>query len=280
MPTITALKPKIGIIAGYGDFPNEVCSRAKEKGYQVNLCAVKGEADPGLASLAENVIWVKLGEIGKLLKFFSELQVKEAVLCGKIHKVNILSGRVIPDFDTLMMMTTVRNFKDDSLLNAFCGYLEKKGIKIIDSTLFLDDSMLEGNVLTLSKPSGAQMEEISFGFNMAKEMSRLDIGQTVVVKNKSVVAVESVEGTDETILRGGRLAGKGAIVVKVAKPNQDMRFDVPTIGPDTLESCLNANVAVLAFEAGKTIVLHSKQVVDMANKKGLILVAFNPEKMR
>jgi len=273
MSTIVS-KPKLGVIAGFGDFPREVCESAKNQGYEISLCGVEGEANPELKTIADNSAWVKLGEVGKLLKFFSHHEVKQAILCGKIHKVNILSGRIIPDLDTIKMLAGIKNYKDMSLLDAFCDYLEKKGIKILDSTIFLNNSFHMEGTLTISKPSKAQMEDIEFGFKMAKEIAKLDIGQTVVVKNKSVVAVESVEGTDEAILRGGRLVEKGAVVVKVARPNQDMRFDVPTIGPSTLESAINARIACLAFEAGKTIVLHSKKVIESANREGIVLVAY------
>lgn len=268
-------KPKIGVIAGFGDFPREVCERARKKGYEISLCGVEGEASPELESMADSTVWVKLGEIGKLLKFFGRQKVDQAILAGKIHKVNILGGKVLPDLDAVKMLAGVRNFKDDSLLEAFCSYIEKRGVKVIDSTSFLKDAMLDEGVLTKSKPSRAQEEDMEFGFKMAKEIAGLDIGQTVVVKNKSVVAVESVEGTDEAILRGGRLAEKGAVAVKVAKPNQDMRFDVPTIGPSTIESCIKAKISLLAFEAGKTIVLHPEQVIKTANENGIVLVAYN-----
>ncbi|MBI4972046.1 MAG: UDP-2,3-diacylglucosamine diphosphatase LpxI [Candidatus Omnitrophica bacterium] len=270
-------KPKIGVIAGFGDFPREVCERAKKKGYEISLCGVEGEASPDLETLADKTVWVRLGEIGKLLHFFNRENVNKVILAGKIHKVGILSGKVVPDLDAIKMLASVRSFKDDSLLNAFCAYIEKRGVKIIDSTEFLKDALLDSGVLTREKPSSTEQEDIDFGFRMAKEIAGLDIGQTVVVKNKSVIAVESVEGTDQAILRGGRLAEKGAVVVKVAKPNQDMRFDVPTIGPSTVETCQTANISVLAFEAGKTIVLHPEKVIRFANENKIAIVAYTPK---
>ncbi|MBI4399036.1 MAG: LpxI family protein [Candidatus Omnitrophica bacterium] len=265
------MNKKLGIIAGQGDFPREVCRRAKKQDYEVYVCAVEGEADALLETLADEVAWVKLGQVGKVLAFFAKHEVHEAVLCGKIHKTGILSGKIIPDWDAMQIVTHVRNFKDDSLLIAFSNYLERRNVKILDSTRFLaEESDLK--MITKRRPSKSQIEDIQFGFDIAKQIAGLDIGQTVVVKNKSVVAVESVEGTDQAILRGGRLAGEGAVVIKVAKPNQDMRFDVPTVGPDTIAACLEAKIAVLAFEAGKTIILHPEQVQEAANQAGLILV--------
>lgn len=273
-------KPKIGIIAGFGDFPLEVCTRARSAGYEVSLCAVKQEASPELESFAERSTWVGLGEIGKLLKFFKGENVREAILCGKIHKKRILGGNVIPDLDTIKMLAGVKNFKDDSLLGAFTQYLEKNGITILESTAFLKEALLFEGLLTKNRLTRAQWEDVEFGFEVAKKIAGMDIGQTVVVKNKSVVAVESVEGTDETIERGGRLAEKEAVAVKVAKPNQDMRFDVPTIGPSTLDACQKGHVSVLAFEAGKTIVLHSENVIRTAQERGIALLAYTPEKIK
>lgn len=267
-------KLKLGVIAGSGEFPRLICERARQKGYAVSLCAVQGEADPKLELMVEDMIWVKLGELGKLIQFFKKREVREAVLAGKIHKTGILSGRVIPDLEMIKMLAGVSGYKDANLLEALCAYLKKKGVEILDSTAFLKEALRLEGVLTKKSPSRDEWKDIKFGFEMASEIARLDIGQTVVVKNQSVIAVESVEGTDETILRGGRLADHGACVVKVARPKQDMRFDVPTIGPSTLEACRKGRVAVLAFEAGKTIVLHPEKVIREANECGIKMVAY------
>ncbi len=272
---LSTLKSKIGVIAGYGDLPKEVCRAAKKNEYDVALCAIKGEADPELESIVpDNVSWIKLGELGKLIKFFKKNNITEAILCGKIHKINILKGNVLPDLEMIKMLSGIRTFKDHSLLERLCNYLESRGVKIIDSTYFIKDFFNIEGVLTRLKPSTSEWEDVQFGFEMAKQIADLDIGQTVVVRNKSVVAVESIEGTDQAILRGGKLAEEGGVVVKVARPNQDMRFDVPTIGPDTLQACHEAKIRVLAFEQGKTILLHSEKLIDMANEFKIKLIAF------
>jgi len=268
---------KIGVIAGYGDFPIEVCNAAQKQELEVVLCAIKGEANPSITDPIKESIWVKLGELGKVIKFFKENNVEQVILCGKIHKVNLLKGDVIPDLEMLKLVGRIRNFKDQDLLKKLCDYLGEKGIHIIDSTSLLKEALQLEGVLSKKKLSQDDWADVSFGYDMAKKMADLDIGQTVVVKNKSVVAVEGLEGTDQAIARGGELAGKSSTVVKVARPNQDMRFDVPTIGPDTIESCQKANIGTLAFESGKTIILHSEKVIDLVNQSGMKLVSFNPD---
>jgi DUF1009 family protein len=263
----------IGIIAGTGGLPLLVAREARCAGFRVASCGIVGEADRALEEVSDACVWVKLGELGKVIQFFKNDGVSSACLAGKVHKTSLFSGRIRPDFEMIRALAGVKDWKDDSLLRALCGYLKKKGIDILDSTAFLKNSMAEGGSITRSKPSRKEREDIEFGWRLAKELGRLDIGQTVVVKRKAVLALEAIEGTDEAIRRGGKLGGEGAVVVKVAKPDQDMRFDVPVVGPSTLAAMREAKARVLAVEARKTILVGREELVSLADKHGIALVA-------
>lgn len=261
----------IGLIAGNGRFPILAAKEAAAQGYRVNACAIEKEADPLIEKVAHSCCWVKLGEIKKLVNFFRSEHVHEAIMAGKIEKVRLFQENVRPDLEMVKVLMKVRDFKDDSLLAAIADYLSQQGVKLLDSTTFLKDALVGAGVLGKKKPSKQVWEDIHFGFKTAKAIAGWDIGQTVVVKNKAVLAVEAIEGTDQTIRRGGELAGGRVVVVKVAKPNQDMRFDVPAVGLRTMEELIHAKAEAFAFEAGKTIVMDKDDFVDRANQKGIAL---------
>jgi DUF1009 family protein len=263
---------KIGIISGNGDLPFIAARNAKERGYSVYVCAIRGETDASIEKYGDAVEWVKLGELKKLVSFFKKREVERVCFVGKITKTSLFSGDLKPDFDCVMLFAKLRNKKDDTILGSLCDYLEQHGLKVIDSTTYLDDCMPGKGLLSKKGPSKAQEEDIQFAWHLAKESGRLDIGQSVVVKDKAVLAVEAIEGTDEAIKRGGLLGRGDVVVVKVAKPNQDMRFDVPTIGIHTIESMLSAKAKVLAFEAGKTILIDKEDVISLVNKQNLVLI--------
>lgn len=268
------MSQSLGLITGNGAFPALVLKEAKEQGFRIALCAIDGETDPRLESLADASHWIKLGQLGAIVDFFKREGIHQAIMAGKITKTNLLKGDVRPDLDMIKALTKVKNHSDDSLLNAVADHLDSKGIKLLSSLSFLtDESLPKQGVLTKRKPSKNETADIEFGWKLAKEVGRLDIGQTVVVKNEAVLAVEAIEGTDEAIVRGGRLGSGDVTVVKVAKPNQDLRFDVPTIGLKTLDSLIQANARVLAFEAGKTILLDRKQFIDLANEHKIAVVS-------
>jgi len=262
---------KIGIVAGNGNLPLIAAKTAHAQGYAVSICAIQGETDPVVSELEATVHWVQLGELKKLVAYFVSDGVKQICFEGKITKTSIFAGHLKPDLDMVLLFAKLRNKKDDTILGAICEYLESKGFDVIDSTRFLGDSLPDKGVLSKKKPSKAQCEDIEFGWALAKESGRLDIGQSVVVKDKAVLAVEAIEGTDEAIKRGGTLGRKDVVVVKVAKPNQDMRFDVPTIGLTTIDSMIEAGAQVLAFEAGKTIIVDKEMLIEKANKHGIIV---------
>lgn len=262
----------IGLIAGNGRFPLWAAEQAAEEGYEVACCAIMEEADPAIEQKSRHTLWIKLGELDKVIRFFKKHGAEEALLAGKVTKVSLLKGQIRPDLEMIKALAHIRDWKDDSLLGAVVQHLEKKGIRILDSTRFLKNWMPQPGVLTKRKPSKNEWSDIEFGWTLAKEMGRLDVGQTVVVKSKAVLAVEAIEGTDEAIRRGGSFGKSDTVVVKVAKPRQDMRFDVPTIGLSTLKTMREAAASVLAVEAQKTIILDSKELIEFANRHKISIV--------
>ena len=262
----------IGLIVGNGNFPLLVAKQAQDEGFRVASCAIVGEADSSIEKISRRTIWVKLGELGKVIRFFKDEGVHEALMAGKVRKTSLFSGRIMPDFEMIKALAGIRDWKDDSLLRAIVNHLEKKGIQVVDSTTFLKPNLLKAGVLTKRKPTEKEWSDVEFGWQIAKELGRLDIGQTVVVKEKAVLALEAIEGTDEAIRRGGLLGKEGAVVVKVAKPEQDMRFDVPAVGLSTLQAMKEAKASVLALEAEKTIILDKDQVIEFANQNKIAVV--------
>lgn len=263
----------IGIIAGNGSFPLLSAKEAKAEGYRVIVCAVKGETNPEIEQYASAMCWVKLGQVKKLVHFFKEHFVDQCLMAGKITKTNLFKGEVFPDLDMVKIIATLPDRKDDTLLGCVCQYVEDQGIQVLDSTRFLKGSLAEEGVLSKKKPTKAQLEDIQFGWQLAKEMGRLDVGQSVILKNKAVLAVEAIEGTDEAIQRGGDLGGKGVVVVKVAKPAQDMRFDVPVVGENTVNALVRAKASVLAVEADKTLLIDKEVFLKRVNEANIVFVA-------
>lgn len=261
----------IGIIAGNGRFPILVAEEAKRAGYRVIVAAIEQEAEPSLERLADAFRWVKVGELKKLSNFFKHEGAHEAIMAGKIEKVRFFKENVRLDLDMMKVLMKLRDHKDDSLLGGIADYFFSKGVKLLDSTCLLKHCMPGPGVLGKKKPGKAVMDNIAFGFEMAKKISGADMGQTVVVKKKAVLAVEAIEGTDEAIRRGGALGQGKIIVVKVAKPGQDMRFDVPAVGLKTLERLIEAQAEAFAFEAYKTLFIGMDIFVEKANRAGIAL---------
>lgn len=262
----------VGIIAGNGRFPILALKEARREGYRVAVCAIEKEADPELQAMADSCLWVKVGELKKLVKFFRAEGVHEAIMAGKVEKVRLFQENVKPDFEMMKVVMKTRDFKDDSLLSGIAKYLHDEGIDLMDSTYFMRSALPAAGVLGKRQPSKEIMEDLKFGFQMAKAIAGLDIGQTVVVKKKALLAVEAIEGTDAAIARGGELGGGHVSVVKVAKPSQDMRFDVPAVGLKTLRSLVNVHAEAFGFEAGKTLFLDQDEFVEKANHKGIAIV--------
>ncbi len=280
-------KIPIGLIAGWGRLPVVVAQALRRQGYRTCCLGVVGHADPCLAELCDDFRWNGLGRFGSAVRYFKRRGVADAVMAGKIHKRFMFQPwfilRQLPDLRTIRaflphFLTKRKDCKDDSLLGAVVELFKSDGIRVGPATDYAPDLLVKDGQLTRRGPSPGQLKDVHFGWKIAKEIGRLDVGQSVAVKNQAVLAVEAVEGTDQCIRRAGSLCRAGGFtVVKVAKPQQDMRFDVPTVGLSTLQTMLDAGGRVLAVEAGKTIVLDQQETVDFANRNKLIIVALpNP----
>ncbi len=245
---------------------------ARREGYRVVVSAIEQEAESALEKMADAFEWMKVGELKKLVKFFRSEGVHEAIMAGKIEKVRLFKENVRPDLDMIQVLMKTRDFRDDSLLGGIADYLHDKGIDLMDSTYFMKEALPKTGVLGRKKPSGEILEDLAFGFKTAKSLAALDIGQTVVVKKKAVLALEAIEGTDQAILRGGELGGGKVTVVKVAKPKQDMRFDVPAVGMRTLKALAAVHAQAFGFEAGKTLFIDQEDFIRRADEKGIVLV--------
>lgn len=274
---------RVGLLAGWGRLPIVVAETLRRQGSRVYCLGAWGHADPRLKEVCDDFRWNGLAKFGRAIRYFKRRGVADAVMAGKIHKRFMFQPwfliRQLPDLRTVRaflphFLTRRKDCKDDSLMNVAVDLFEADGIRIGPATDYAPQLLVKRGPLTERGPSSAQLKDIRFGWEMAKEMGRLDVGQSVAVKNLAVLAVEAVEGTDACIRRAGRLCRAGGFtVVKVAKPQQDMRFDVPTVGLGTLETMLDAGARALAVEAGRTIVLDQEKVVDFANRNKLIVVA-------
>jgi DUF1009 family protein len=262
---------RIGLIAGNGRFPIIFADNARKLGYHVSAVAHEGETEPELASHVDRIHWIKIGQVGKLIKAFKEDRVHQAVMLGGIKKTHVFTT-VRPDFRTLAMATRLALWKDDDILREFAKELEREGIAICESTFGLEGILVEEGSLTARTPTEKEWEDIRYGWDVAHDIGRLDIGQCVVIKDRVVVAVEAVEGTDGAIKRGGELAKEGAVVVKRSKPQQDLRFDLPAIGPRTIEVMASVKASVLAVEAGRTILLDREIMLDKARSARIAIV--------
>jgi DUF1009 family protein len=259
------MSEKIGLIAGKGQFPLIFAEAARTRGYEVVAVAHRGETDPALAARVHRLEWIYVGQLGKIIRIFKEAGVRQAVMAGGISR-----GRLFrhfrPDLKALNLVRRVGAGQDDRLLRGVAAELEREGITVAPSTLFLEDLLVPPGPLSQRRPTPEELQDIELGLAVAKEIGRLDLGQCVVVRRQIVVAVEAIEGTDETIRRGGRLAGPGAVVVKVSKPHQDLRFDVPAVGRETIQAMGEVQARVLAVEAGKTLIFDRAEMLKLADQ--------------
>ena len=268
---------KIGLIAGSGQFPLIFSKKAKSKGFAVCAVAYLNEADPGLAEHVDSIEWVHLGQIGRVIRFFRNHGVSEAVMMGAIRKTRMFSD-VKPDMKAISLITDILHTHDDNILRAFARVLEKEGIVIRESTFLLPDLLAPKGCWTRRKPSRSENSDIALGWKLAKELGKSDIGQCVVVAGGSVLAVEAIDGTDETIIRGGKLSKGTAVAVKVCKPAQDFRFDIPAVGVQTIDTMHRSGVKVLAVEAGKTVVFDREEMIALADRLGISVTALGDGK--
>ena len=264
---------KLGIIAGNGVYPFLVARAARQSGVSaIYIAAFENETCQELADQADSIEWMRVGQLGRLLNYFAESGVRRAIMAGQIAPKNLFDLR--PDFRVLMLLSKLQRRNAETLFGAVGDELAKVGVQLLPATTFLEGSLASEGLICGPKPKKRSLEDIAYGFEIAKELSRLDVGQTVVVRNGTVLAVEAFEGTNEAIRRGAALAKKGAIVVKVSKPNQDIRFDVPVIGCETLEVASVAGIAVLAIEAGKTLLLDKDTVIALAREKQVTIYGY------
>jgi UDP-2,3-diacylglucosamine hydrolase len=263
---------KFGLIAGNGKFPFMVVEGARQAGVPLVVAAIREETDPEMDQCAERVKWVGIGQLGKMIRFFKEESVEKAIMAGQVKHVQIFS-RAVPDARMLKVLLRLPRRNTDALIGAIASELQSEGIELVDSTCFLQESLPSSGVLTRREPSKQEREDIEYGLEIAGEIARLDLGQTIVVRGKACVAIEAMEGTDETIRRAGRLAKGRLTVVKVAKPNQDMRFDVPVVGLPTIDAMIEAGATCLCITSGKTLMFDRAEMIRAADKNKISIIA-------
>lgn len=271
---MTRADKKIGLIAGSGPFPVLFAKKATARGYEVFAAGYRNETEPAIAGHVAAMETFYIGQVSRLIKFFKKHGVDSAVMIGAIDKPSSLKD-IRPDIKALQLLAAVRRetTHDDRILRAFAGLLEEEGIKVRSSTFLLPELLAAPGCWTRRRPSEKERRDIELGWKMAKAVGSLDIGQCVVVAGGSVLAVEAIDGTDATIRRGGSLGRGDAVVVKVCKPIQDFRFDVPAVGSQTIESMHEAGVRVLVIEAGRSIVFDKDGMVELADKYGISIEA-------
>jgi DUF1009 family protein len=284
MASVGITKPRVGLIAGWGRYPIVVAEALRQSGYFVCGLGAKDHADPALVSICDTFGWFGLGKLGRAIRYFERNGCQRATMAGKIHKVRLYQRfgllRHFPDWTGLRVygpyfMGRKKDLRDDTLLTAIVDAFGARGIQFGPATDYAPELLVKPGKLTRRGPTAAEQRDIEFGWRLAKEMGRLDIGQSVVVMNRTPIAVEAIEGTDACIQRAGELCSGGFTVVKTAKPRQDMRFDVPTVGLGTLESMCASGGKVLAIEAGRTVLIDEPKFIEFADRNGLAVVALS-----
>ena len=267
---------RIGLIAGNGRFPFLVIDAARSLGHEVTVVAIREEADVGFESFADGragivIHWISLGQLGRCIAILKEAGVSRVLMAGQVKHTKLFS-KVVPDLTFFSVLKRLRNRNTDSVISAVADVLSENGIELLDSTSFLKPLLASAGELSKRSPSEHEVSDLAFGYEMADAIADLDIGQTIVVKDRAVVAVEAMEGTDDVIIRAGQLAGTGACVIKVAKPEQDMRFDVPVVGVATIRSMEKAGATVLSVDEGRTLMLDGEAVIKSADEAQIAIV--------
>jgi DUF1009 family protein len=267
---------RLGLIAGNGRFPFLVLEAARAAGHDVTVVAAKEETFPELTDAAKRtgseIHWVSLGQLGTCISLLKNAGVSHAVMAGQVKHTKIFSLGITPDWTMARVLGKLMSRNTDGVIGAVAGVLRENGIELMDSTALLTPLLAAPGVLTGRPPTEEEQKDLAFGYRIADQIAALDVGQTVAVKHQAVVAVEAMEGTDEVIARAGHLAGPGVAIIKVAKPKQDMRFDVPVIGFATIQAMRVAGAAVLSIDAGKTLVLDREAVLASANEAKIAIV--------
>ncbi|MDD5561615.1 MAG: UDP-2,3-diacylglucosamine diphosphatase LpxI [Candidatus Omnitrophica bacterium] len=264
---------KIGLIAGNKKFPLLFAASARRKGRAVIAIALKGDTSPKLKQLVDKIYWLSLSEFHKIFSIFKSEGVKDVVMAGQVSPARLFGKEINQSEELKQILTSLKDKKADTLFSAVAQRLEAAGFNLLDSTIFVEEHLPQKGTLTSRQPDFDTWEDIYFGLNLAKAVADLDIGQTVAVKSKAIVAVEAFEGTDNLIRRSGRTGRGNVVIVKVSKPGQDMRFDIPVVGLNTVKSLVKARARCLAFEAGKTLFIDKEASLKLADKKGIAIVA-------
>lgn len=266
-------KQTLGLIAGNGRFPLLFARAAKDKGLRIIAIGIKGDTSGGLNRLVDKLFWIYPGQLQKLFEILQKEGIKKVIMAGQVNPKNLFDKRLFPDEELKKLFENLKDKKADTIFSAVADKLQSLGMELVNSTTFLDNFLCPAGVFTKRAPTESEWEDIRFGKEIAKAIAYFDIGQTVVVKQKAILAIEALEGTDATILRGGRLGNGCAIVVKVSKPKQDMRFDIPVIGLRTVKTLIRSQVACLAVESQKTLFLDKESAIALADKKGICIIA-------
>lgn len=271
---VASPNPKtIGLIAGNRQFPFLFARAARDQGYKVVAAAVWGDASPLLYFSVDKFCYFKVGELKKLFEYFRQAGVTDVIMAGQVKQDNLFNPAVELDEEFQALHDALRDRKADTIFAAVAERLKLEGMTLLDSTFLLKKYLAPRGTLTKRGPSMSELSDIEFGLTIAKQMGAMDVGQTVVVKEKAIVAIEAMEGTDCAIIRGGKIARMGAVVVKTSKPKQDNRFDVPVIGPRTIQAMASVKAACLAIEAGKTLIIDREKTISLANKANICLLA-------
>jgi DUF1009 family protein len=261
----------LGIIAGNGNYPRLLADSARRVGVKrIVAAAFTGETDDRLTGKVDEIHWMRVGQLGKLINCFQKAGVADAIMSGQIAPKNLFDLR--PDWKTLLMLSRLKRRNAESIFGAIGEELAKAKITLLPATSFLEEYLAQAGLIAGRRLTEREEEDVTYGFEIARETSRLDIGQTVIIRNGTVLAVEAFEGTNETIKRGGALGGKNAIMIKVSKPNQDMRFDVPVIGVETVRVAAESNLRVIAVEAGRTLLLEKEALIVLATRSNVSIV--------
>ena len=264
---------RLGILAGVGKLPVECARAAAQLGYEVYSVGLLPSSDIQIAQFSKDYQFISVAQLDSILNYLKSNQIQKVTMIGKVTKELLFNGAVMPDTRMLQLIMSLPDRRDDTIMMAFVRELAREGIQTFDQTSLIRKLMPRRGTITQREPTEQERQDMEFGFRIAKDLGRLDIGQTVVVKNRAVMALEAIEGTDACIERGGRLACGGAVVAKVSKPQQDNRFDVPTVGYHTIENMANVGATALAIEAGKTLLVEREQMIALAEDKGISIVA-------
>ena len=264
---------KLGLIAGNRKFPILFAQKAKQAGYYIVAVAIKGDTSRQLKGYTDKMYWLRVEEFKRMFEIFKQEGITKVIMAGQINPRHLFNRRVMDHPDVKAILENLKDKKADTVFGVIAGSLEENGFELLDSTVLVKDLLPKKGVLTRRQPDFREWQDVYFGFNVAKGIGLLDIGQTVGVKDKAVVAVEALEGTDALIRRAGRIAGKGAVIVKVSKPYQDMRFDIPVVGLNTVKNLIRAGVSLLAIEAEKTLFIDQEEALRLADSRGISIIA-------